>query len=168
MLSDIIIEPLNKNHDKSNFCCGEESLDIYLKQYASQDDKRQIAKIFVAQQNNQVTGFYSLNALSVLRETMPENIAKKLPKYPVPSGLLGRLSIDKSMQGKGLGAALLINAMKRVLNASEDIAIYALFADAKNQLAKDFYLKYGFIELPNQNMRLFLSLDTIKSLLNQK
>lgn len=161
MSSHFVIEPLGKHHDRAQFICGEADLDKYIREYASQDVKRHTARVFVAATDNQVIGFYTMSALSVLHTAMPPDIANKLPKYPVPAALLGRLAVDTSFQGKGIAAALMVNAMKRVLLASNDITMYALFVDAKNEQAKAFYRKYGFMELQEHPLRLFLSMETI-------
>lgn len=95
---------------------------------------------------------------------MPVDIIRKLPKYPIPAVLLGRLAVDQSMQGKKLGAILLVNAMKRALLASATIGMYALVVDAKNEKAQSFYQHFGFLPLVDQAMRLFIPLDTIATL----
>ncbi len=164
MASSLVIEPLGKHHDKTQFTCGEPDLDHYIKEYASQDVKRRTSRVFIASIDNTVAGFYSLSALSVSHNTMPPDIAKKLPKYPVPAVLLGRLAVDTTFQGKGIATALMVNAMKRVLLASNDVAMYALFVDAKNKKVKAFYQKYGFMELQEHPMRLFLPVETIAGL----
>jgi predicted GNAT family N-acyltransferase len=155
------IEPLNKHHDKSTFSCGEPALDRYIKEQASQDVKRGLSRVFVATLNNKVVGFYSLSATSVSHNSLPADIARKLPKYPVPAVLLGRLARDKLSSEKGLGEILLVNALKRVLLANQEVAMYALVVDAKHEAAKAFYQRYGFIALEDYPMRLFLPLDTI-------
>jgi len=162
---DFIIEPLGKHHDRQSFSCGEAELDSYLKEYASQDAKRRTARVFVATIANQVIGFYTLSALSVSRDVMPPANAKRLPKYPVPAVLLGRLAVDSAFQGKGIAAMLMVNAMKRVVLASNEVAMYALFVDAKHEQAKGFYLKYGFVALQEHPMRLFLAMETIAKII---
>lgn len=157
MTSQIVIEPLDKSHDRKSFSCGEHELDKYIREYASQDVKRRTARVFVVTTDKRVIGFYTLSALSISHANMPPDIAKKLPRYPIPAVLL----VDTAFHGKGIGAALLVNAMKRALLASNDVAMYALFVDAKNEQAKSFYQKYGFIELQEHPMKLFLPMETI-------
>ncbi len=160
----LAIEPLAKHHDRAAFACGVAELDRYIREQAGQDVKRRVARVFVAASQNCVIGFYSLSATSVSRDSMPEDVAKKLPRYPVPAVLLGRLARGVSCQGRKLGEALLVNAMKRALLASQEVAMYALVVDAKNDKAKAFYQAYGFIALQETPMRLFLPLDTIAQL----
>jgi GNAT superfamily N-acetyltransferase len=158
------IIPFDKNYQKDDFDCGIDELNRYLKKYASQDIKRRIAQIFIiiAHNSEQIIGFYSLSAGSIKAESLPEKIAKKLPKYPVPICLLGRLAVDKNYQGKGMGKLLLADAIKRVIKAREFLAIYALVVDAKNESAKMFYLRYGFQKLIGN--RLFLPLTTFPNI----
>jgi uncharacterized protein with HEPN domain/uncharacterized protein (DUF1778 family) len=134
--------------------------------YASQDIKRKFAQVFVICPSNseEIIGFYSLSASAIKISSLPSEIAKKLPKYPVPVSLLGRLAVDKNYQKKGIGGLLLADAIKRVIKASEIIAIYALVVSAKNETAKTFYTHYGFIELLDQNKSLFLPLKTAVNL----
>ncbi len=89
---------------------------------------------------------------------------KRLPRYPVPVALLGRLGVDRRWSGQGLGSALLIDALRRVRVASDTLAVYAVVVDAKDERARAFYRRFGFIELPDSAMRLFLPMSTINDL----
>lgn len=160
----IQIDLLAKHHDRAIFCCGVPELDRYFKEQAGQDLKRRTASVFVATVGDRVIGFYTLSATAIGRESLPVEIIRKLPKYPIPAVLLGRLAVDQTMQGKKLGAFLLVNAMKRALLASSTIGMYALVVDAKNEKAKAFYQHFGFLPLVDQPMRLFIPLDTIATL----
>ena len=163
-MSDIVIEPLGKHHDRSHFSCGITELDRYIKEIANQDIKRRTASVFVAAIEKQVVGFYTLSATSISREDLPPEMMKKLPRYPIPAVLLGRLAVDYSYWDKQLGKALLVNAMKRALLASQTVGMYALAVDAKNEGAKAFYQHFGMIAFERYPMRLFLPLDTIAGL----
>jgi len=141
------------------FECGEQALDLYLQRYASQDVKRGVARVFVASPATQpqvVTGFYTLSAASVVAQTLPEQWRKKLPRYPVPVALLGRLAVGLQSHGQGLGSILLVDACKRVAVASETLAVAAIVVDAKSPQAAAFYQHFGFIELPGQSGRWML------------
>lgn len=162
----ILIEVLAKHHDRTTFSCGIPELDRYFKEQAGQDVKRRTASVFVATLENRVIGFYTLSATAIARESLPVSIIRKLPKYPIPAVLLGRLAVALSMQGKKIGAILLVNAMKRALLASSTIGMYALIVDAKNERAKSFYQHFGFLPLEDQAMRLFIPLDTIATLVD--
>jgi len=147
------IAPLGSNVDRAAFTCGEPALDDYLQRHASQDVKRGVARVFVAcpvGQPQQVAGYYTLSAASVSVQTLPEAWRKKLPRYPVPVALLGRLAVSQQTQGMGLGSILLADACKRVAAASQTLAVAAIVVDAKNEEAAAFYRHFGFLELPGQ------------------
>ena len=161
--SELVIEPLNRNHNRTAFNCGIESLDRYLKHQASQDIKRRVSRVFVVrsrQDKTRVLGYYTLSTLSIDLSVLPEQLAKKLPKHPIPAALIGRLAVNVSAQGKGIGKMLLSNAIKRTLAISDDIAIYAIVVDAINEEAESFYMQYGFAHLASEGKRLFLPLKS--------
>lgn len=156
---DVRIRPLDDEADTTGFVCGETALDEYLKRYATQDIKRGVARVFVASPAKAlpvVVGFYALSAASIAAETLPEQWRKKLPRYPVPAALLGRLAVSQQAQGCGLGSILLADACKRVTAASETLAVAAIVVDAKSPKAAAFYQHFGFIELPGRPARWML------------
>jgi len=153
------IRPLDSDADTSGFHCGEAALDDYLQRYASQDVKRGVARVFVASpidQPHEVAGFFTLSAAGISAETLPERLRKKLPRYPVPVALLGRLAVSKKVQGKGLGSILLADACKKVNAASQTLAVMAIVVDAKTPQAAEFYRRFCFVDLPGQPGRLML------------
>lgn len=153
------IRALDAEAQTADFDCGEKALDEYLKRYATQDIKRGVARVFVASPTEQpqaVAGFYTLSAASIAAETLPEKWRKKLPRYPVPVALLGRLAVNQQSHGQGLGSILLVDACKRVAAASETLAVAAIAVDAKSAKAAAFYQHFGFIELPGQPGRWML------------
>ena len=154
----------SKAHDRTVFSCGAPELDRYLREHASQDIKRDIARVFVAvrPQATTVCGYYSLSATSFQRDELPTERTRKLPRYPVPAVLLGRLAVDHDAQGAGLGEFLLMDAMHRTLLATQVMAVHAMIVDAKDISAANFYRKYGFIPFPNNAQRLFLPMATIR------
>jgi GNAT superfamily N-acetyltransferase len=154
-----VIRAFDGDARTAGFDCGEKALDDYLQRYASQDIKRGVARMFVASPVGHpqvVAGFYTLSAASVAAEALPEKWRKKLPHYPVPVALLGRLAVDRTFQGQGLGSILLVDACKRVAATSETLAVAALVVDAKSPTAAAFYRHFGFIELPGQPGRWML------------
>lgn len=164
--SKIIIEPLGKNHERNSFSCGINSLDTYLKKQANQDIKRRVSRVFVAvseDNRNQVVGYYTLSTLSIELTGLPDSLTRKLPKHPVPAALLGRLAVNVSSKGFGLGKMLLIDAIKRTVTVSNEIAIYAMVVDTINKDAQHFYEKYGFSLLSSSSKRLFLPLKAFKT-----
>ena len=125
-----------------------------------------MARIFVARgdAHGRIAGYYSLSAASFEKDELPSDLAKRLPHYPVPAAVLGRLAIDRTHQGRGLGETLLLDAIRRVVRASTTIAVYAIIVDAKNERAHTFYERYGFRAFASAPRRLFLPLQTFEKL----
>ena len=156
------IEPLNSNHERAGFSCGVPELDNYIRHQAGLDLKRKLAAVFVLTADNQeIAGFFALSARSILASELPPDIAKKLPRYPLPSTLLGRMAVARSLQGKGLGELLLFDAFDRALRGSRHVASWAVVVDTEAG-ARDFYLNHNFLPLPNQPDRLFLPMKAIE------
>ncbi|BBO80284.1 hypothetical protein DSCO28_08500 [Desulfosarcina ovata subsp. sediminis] len=106
-------------------------------------------------------GYYTLSSLSLELQYLPEKLARKLPNYSAPAALIGRLAVSEPFQGHGIGAMLLADAIKRTLSVSDQIAIYALVADAIDDDVVRFYQKFGFMRLSNSSRRLFLPLKSL-------
>ena len=158
------IEPLGKNHNRAAFSCGAIDLDTYFQRQATQDSKRRIARVFVARfasDEDIVVGYYTLSALAIDVSTLPNDLAKKLPKHPIPAALIGRLAVRSQSQGAGIGGILLADAIKRTLSIGDEIAIYAMVVDALNVKAEAFYKSFGFAKLSTDTNRLFLPLKSI-------
>lgn len=154
-------------HDRPSFTCGNAMLDRYLHQQASQDIKAKVCTCFVLTQNNKrIKGYYTLSASSIGRNLLPKAAEKKLPRYTdLPVILLGRLAVDETEKGNGYGEILLIDALKRAYHASEKVAgAIAVVVDPIDEAAKNFYAKYGFIELSDSG-KMFLPMKTIAELL---
>lgn len=155
----IVFETLGKHHDRSRFSCGQADLDGWFRRRAGQDDRRDVARVFVATDSELgVVGFYSLSAFKLELGELPEGIARKLPRYEsgYPAALIGRLARDVRMRGKGFGEVLAVDAIRRILGAAETLAVLAIIVDAKDDRAAAFYEGLGFspfLRLPN---RLFL------------
>lgn len=162
------IAALARHHDRARFDCGSEPLDRYIRRQASQDTRKRVARVFVAvpEGSAEVAGFYTLGAGSVERATLPPEMAKRLPHYPVPVALIGRLAVDRRWQAQGLGAALLADAFRRVVGASESLAVYAVVVDAKDECAQRFYERFGFIALPESARRSFYPVASIEQLVS--
>jgi GNAT superfamily N-acetyltransferase len=162
---NLVIGPLAGTHEKAEFHCDVEALDRYIHKQARQDIKRRISRVFVAtlpDNPKKVVGYYSLSTLSIELSQLPEKLARKLPKHPVPAALIGRLAVSKTAQGHGIGKMLLADAIKRTLSVSAQIAIYAMVVDAIDEKAKDFYRQFGFTRLSDESPRLFLPLKSIE------
>lgn len=134
------------------------ALDDWFHKRAGQDDRRDVARVFVALDGDRIAGFYSLGAFSLGLDALPEELSSKLPRYDaIPAALIGRLARDDRYRGKGVGEMLLTDAINRALLAAKNLAIYAIIVDAKNVRAADFYRTYGFQPFPLDPERLFVT-----------
>jgi ribosomal protein S18 acetylase RimI-like enzyme len=158
----LVIEPLGKQHDRTIFSCGHPALDNWFRQRASQDERRNVARVFVAVDDALgVVGFYSLSSFTLALESLPEEIARKLPRYDaIPAALIGRLARDERVRGQAVGELLLADAVRRILGASLSMAVFAIVVDAKNDRAVSFYQSFGFRTFPTMPNRLFLLTST--------
>ena len=156
-----VIELLGKQHKRENFDCGEQTLNEFLKKYARQNSEKGFGRTFVAvlPDETDVLGFYTISSGSISFEIIPE----KLPRYPIPTVHLGRLATDVNLRGQGLGALLLIDALKRTVLAASELGIYAVELYALTENAKNFYLKYGFVALKDDEKHLYLPIDTLRN-----
>jgi len=155
----ITFEALGKHHDRSRFSCGQADLDGWFRRRAGQDDRRDVARVFVATDSELgVVGFYSLSAFKLELGELPEEIARKLPRYEsgYPAVLIGRLARDVRMRGQGFGEVLAVDAIRRILGVAETLEVLAIIVDAKDERAAAFYEGLGFAPFPRQPNRLFL------------
>lgn len=153
------VRPLDTIADVGGFECGKPPLDEYLRRYASQDVRRNLARVFVAtpeQNAKAIAGYFTLSAGSVSCSNLPEQLARKLPRYPVPVALIGRLVVAVDLQGKGLGSILVAKAVEKVVQASETLAVAGIIVDAKDDEAISFSRHLGFLLLEGQPSRLLL------------
>jgi predicted GNAT family N-acyltransferase len=161
------IKPLGKNHDREPFVCGSATLDHYLQQQARQDAEKRVAAALVLTQapDLRVIGYYTLSASVVSTDELLATLTKKLPRYPqLPVTLLGRLALDQDSKGQGMGQFLLMDALRRSLQATAGIAAMAVLVDAKDDAAEAFYRHFSFLSLQEQPRRLFLPMKTIAGL----
>lgn len=160
------IEPLSAKHDRAAFSCGVASLDNHLQKQKGQDFKKHAAVSFVLTLDGiEIAGYYTLSQYAVQIENIPEETAKRLPRYPlVPTTLLGRLAVSAAFRRQGFGETLLMGALYRILQHSKEVASAGTIVDAIDATAIAFYKKYGFIELPNVSRWLFLPMRKIEVL----
>jgi GNAT superfamily N-acetyltransferase len=155
------IEVLAGGHDRSAFTCGAAALDRYFLEHVTQDVRRRVGNCFVAIETatGAIAGFYTLAATSLLLASIPDDQARRLPRYPsVPAALLARLAVATSFQGKKRGAVLLADAIERV--ARGDLGAFALVVDAKDAHARRFYEHHGFVVVKDAPKRLILPMAT--------
>lgn len=143
-------------------------LDCYIREQASQDIRRRVSACFMAlNSHRQLLAYYTLASASVLLDQLPSTIQKKLPRYAaVPAVRMGRLAVDKSHRQKGLGSALLADALTRACRS--EITAFALIVDAKDHEAIQFYRYHGFMSLSHQGQSLFLPLASASGLVHSK
>lgn len=162
MTAPFIIEPLGSQHDRGAFASGVDPLDRYFREQATQDIRRRIAACYVAIETatGKTAGYYTLSAAAVPLTDIPESAGRRLPRYPsIPVARMGRLAVDEAYQGRGLGGALLWDAVDRCLRS--EIAMFALVVDAKDDQAEAFYRHQGFVTLgshPRQLLLIFANL----------
>ena len=168
MTARFAIEPLSKAHDRTDFASGNTRIDTYFRKVALQDVKRRYAACFVARElaTDRVAGFYTLSSNNVPLADVPESLARKLPRYPtVPAVLIGWLARHNGFARIGLGEALLFDAIRTV--ATAPIGAHAVFADAIDDRAADFYAAFGFTPLITRPRTLYLPLAVAVSLIKR-
>jgi GNAT superfamily N-acetyltransferase len=154
---------LTKEHDITTFDCGKTALNDYLTKYALQNQAGGAARTYVAlRDTNRVVAYYSLAPAAVQVEDAPGRIVKGQSRHPVPTILMARFAIDSGEQGRGLGKAMLYDAMQRALDGAEAIGGRAFLVHAKDEEAKDFYLKFGMEPSPINPLHLFLLFKDIR------
>ncbi|MGH6933187.1 MAG: GNAT family N-acetyltransferase [Dongiaceae bacterium] len=157
-------EPIGKQHDRAAFDCGSPALNDYLKRYARQNHESGGAKTFVAvspEHGVRILGFYSISPGAVAFGRVPADVTRRLGRHEVPVFRLGRLAIDRSMQGLGLGADLLLAAGARALGVAAEVGGVALAIDAKDERTSLWYRRFGALPLLDDPLKLILPLVTI-------
>lgn len=165
-----VIERLDRSHERAEFRCGKPPLDDFLHSLVSQYEKRKLGRTYVAvgAGEKRIYGYYTLASGSVSFQDLPPKAGRKLPKHPVPVVLLARLGVDEAMQGRGLGKALLMDGLKRCLDLSKQLGIYAVEVYALDEEAKRFYEHYGFVRLEDDDRHLYLPMATIENAFRQE
>jgi ribosomal protein S18 acetylase RimI-like enzyme len=153
-----------QKHQRKGFDCGVIALNLYLQQFANQDQKRGLTRVYVLAEQQEIIGYYSICAHSVPTDQLPDNA--KLGSYQdAPFLLLGRLAVDLHYQGHGYGDALIFHAFSITSEAAEKIGTLGMIVDAKDEKAAGFYQKFGFQPLSATKNRLMLPFSAMKSLL---
>lgn len=155
--------PIGKKHDRAAFDCDDPDLNLYLQKFARQNHESGGAKCFIAAPSltpARVLGFYTLSPASIEYSRTPALAKKGLARYDVPVFRLGRLAVDRTVQGRGLGGALLLRAADRCIRVARDVGGVALLIDAKNDRAARWYESYGALRMNDAPLSLVLPLAT--------
>ncbi len=160
------IEPLDRHHERSPSSCGHSSLDDFLQRLASQHAERDFTRTSVAvlPPVPRIVVYYSLSAGAFDLSALSESQRKRLPRHPVPVVHLGRLAVDRSVQGQGLGAFLLLDALARSERLAKDLGRHAVEVRAIDDAARAFYLHHGFEALQDDPQHLYLPMKAIRLL----
>lgn len=165
MQNPIQFQTLQDDHDTEGFTCGVDTLDQSLKRIARQHISKGVSRTFVAlDPANTATpapilGYYSLTAAEIDTDKLPKDVARKLPRR-VPLVLIGGLATSLATRGQGIGALLLVDALRRIVEVSNNVGVTLILVDAKDQAAASFYQHFGFVRLPDTPHRLALSVAT--------
>lgn len=162
-MSQYRIEPLQASHAVESFDCGDEALNRFLIRFALANQRARASRTYVALAGDAVVGFHTLVVGEVIPEQAPERIRKGLARHPIPLMVLARLAVAVEFQGRGLGAALLKDAISRTLAAAEIAGIRALAVHAKDERAQSFYAHFGFRPSPTDPLHLFLLLKDLQT-----
>jgi GNAT superfamily N-acetyltransferase len=160
------VEPLGRQHDLSRFDCGtHKALNDWLTRYAVINQANESTKTYVVHRDNIVVGYYSISAGSVSKQEAVPRAGKGLANHPIPVAVLTRLAVDRGEQGKGLGKALLKDALLRIEQAANILGIRAALVHAIDETAGEFYKKYDFEECPGSDLHLMLLMKDLRAML---
>ncbi|MBL0266980.1 MAG: GNAT family N-acetyltransferase [Leptospiraceae bacterium] len=152
---DFKIISFDEKIERASFDCREEALNDYKK---TKNNKKNWKTLLI---DSKSLADIKVSMAEIFYENLPEQSRKKLPRYPLPAMRIGRLAVDIKYQGLGLGGRLLVDALRRAINLFDDIGIYSVLVDAKNESAVHFYEHYGFIRFSDRSNTLFLPIETI-------
>ena len=167
--AEFVIEKLSHEHHLSRLDCGNEALNLWLRRFAWTNVQNDAARVYVAHRRDQVVvGYHALTAGSVSRSEAPERIGRGLAAHPIGVVVLARLAVDRAHQGKGLGSALLQDALLRAERAAETVGVRAVLVHAIDDAARSFYLRFGFSASPIDGMRLMLLMKDLRAFLRSR
>lgn len=160
------VEKLRADHGVEGFDCGREELNRYLLRYALLNQQAGAAQTYVGLVGDAVVGYHTLAVGHVTRQDAPARLTKGLARHPVPIMLLARLAVDRRWQGRGIGKALLRDAVERTLQAADIAGIRAIGVHAKDEAARNFYQRFDFIPSPTDPMHLFVLLKDVRRIVS--
>ncbi|MBS1870815.1 MAG: GNAT family N-acetyltransferase [Actinobacteria bacterium] len=161
-MSSLRLALLTAEHDVSNFDCGNEHLTSWLHRHALASQRADLARTYLAFDGEQVVGYLSLTTGSVRRDEAPKRYARGMPAHPIPTILIARLAVDRRRQGRRLGSRLLAEALRLTVVASDAAAAPLVVVDAIDERAAAFYRKWGFIDVPENSLRLYRKISDIR------
>lgn len=164
---EFVIDKLGREHDLNAFDCSNATLNEWLRKFAWTNQQADSAKTYVALDGNHIVGYYALTTSSVHKHESPQRIAKGLANHPIGVVLLARLAVDRSQQGKGLGKALLFDALSRIEEAADIVGVRAVLVHAIDDTARRFYLHFGFEESPVDSFQLLLLLKDLRKAIHE-
>lgn len=153
---------LSPDHVVAGFDCGGAALNDWLLRFARANQAAGTSQTYVAVRSGRVVGYYAVAAGSVRRDDSPERVVKGLSRHPVPVAMIARLAVDRSEQGKGVGAALLKDALVRIARAADIIGVRAVLVHAKDETARAFYERFDFVPSPVDPLQMFLLMKDIR------
>lgn len=158
------ISRLGDRHVRKGFDSGVAALDEFLRQYARQNDEKGLSRTYVATRPGEfrVLGFVTIRVGEIARADLPEAEQKRLARYPLPVLHVARLAVDKGARGQGIGELLLIHALRKALDAADDLGVWGVEVIAKDESARSFYARYGFSALVDDPLRLYVSLKAVR------
>lgn len=159
-------EFLQPKHNRSTFRCGNKALDAYFSLQVNQDIRKLVAKcvVLVDESDGTVAGYYTLSSAEIVLSELPADLAKRIPYSAVPAVRIGRLAVAQSHQGKKLGAALIVDALKKV--KFSPVAAYAVLVDSKDSNSTGFYMHMGFTPFESKPDTLYLPIGSLEKLFN--
>jgi GNAT superfamily N-acetyltransferase len=158
------VELLSRSHDLSAFDCGKHpSLNDWLTRFAFANQQNETSRTYVVHRAQRVVGYYSIATGSVLRGSVPARIGKGIANHPIPILLLTRLAVEQNEQGRGLGKALLKDALRRMARAADIVAARAVVVHAIDSSAADFYRRFNFEPMPGNDLHLILLMKDLRA-----
>lgn len=158
------IAPLDRSHDRAGFDCGVPELNAFLRATARQHAQKGISRTFILTGGTpDILGFFTLTICELHTEQLPPSHARKYPLHGLPAVRLARLAVSRKEQKKGYGELLLAEALHRTALIAEQAGVIGLFVDAKDDAARRFYERYGFLTIPEHPLQLFLPIETVRA-----
>jgi GNAT superfamily N-acetyltransferase len=162
------IEKLHRTHNVEEFTCGQPELDRFLTRHALQAQQSNSSRTYVAVNDGKIVGYYTIVAGEVQHAQAPERVVKGMARHPIPLLVLARLAVHTTVQGRGIGSGLLLDALGRTLHVADVIGVRALAVHAKDDRAVAFYRHFGFTPSPTDGRHLFMIIKDVRLAAGQK